>query len=464
MASFSLTQDVWTQIIIGGSSTVDQYVQVVSGKALISIGSPTPDGTAIDSGSFDDNVLYVPAGVSVYARPTAGVPVAITTGNYGAGQSTAGYQLAASYMASAGIVTPPQIAAQRAWQVKRGLAASGKAGQLAKINVIGDSTNFIGSGTGAGADGGFPFAVPAQLVKLLNGKAGRTDFARCDGWWGNHYSTGSNTAAWLAYDTRWTAPSWIDSSVRIAGGSIQSPAANTSPITLSGITIPYDRVRVIYTRTPSGGTLTVASASGGSGAIATAGATATMEQTVTVTRGTGNLTLTPAASTAGIFLIAIEIWDSTVGQVIVRDMSYSGATAVSFGQTSGAAALLTADFANYCFTLNDAAVGAKDAALFSTELQALIGVYSAGGGAVSLFAENESSGAWNVNSTPAKQRTFAAAIRALGASANYPVIDLPARWGDYATANANGLMYNDPHPNYAGHYDKALLLANAAWA
>lgn len=109
MASFNLTADVWTQIIIGGSSLVDQYVQVNSGRALVALGTPSASTTAIDSGSFDDSVLYVPAGVSVYARPTGGVSsTAITTGNYGAGQSAAGFQL---FDAATAVADPRRILA-----------------------------------------------------------------------------------------------------------------------------------------------------------------------------------------------------------------------------------------------------------------------------------------------------------------------------------------------------------------
>lgn len=104
MPTSNLTLNQWTQIYIGGSSLVDQYVQVSAGKALISLGTPSDATTVIDSSSFDDKVIYVPAATSVYARPN-GVPfTTVSWGNYGSGQSVAGYELAASYLAGVGVV------------------------------------------------------------------------------------------------------------------------------------------------------------------------------------------------------------------------------------------------------------------------------------------------------------------------------------------------------------------------
>lgn len=105
MPTSNLTLNQWTQIYIGGSSLVDQYVQVSAGKALISLGTPSDATTVIDSSSFDDKVIYVPAATSVYARPN-GVPfTTVSWGNYGSGQSVAGYELAASYLAGMGVAS-----------------------------------------------------------------------------------------------------------------------------------------------------------------------------------------------------------------------------------------------------------------------------------------------------------------------------------------------------------------------
>lgn len=103
MPNTTLTLNQWVQIYIGGSSLVDQMVQVTAGHALISLGTPSASTTAIDSSSFDDKVIYVPAATSVYARPNGNQPTTVSWGNFGAGQSAAGYELAAAANAALGV-------------------------------------------------------------------------------------------------------------------------------------------------------------------------------------------------------------------------------------------------------------------------------------------------------------------------------------------------------------------------
>lgn len=349
----------------------------------------------------------------------------------------------------------------RRWTVARGRAQAMSG--LAIVNLIGDSTQgLVGTGTGISlAEGGRPRSLAAQLVTLLNARAGRNDFARSDGYWGNHFSTAGNLATFLAYDTRWTTTGNVtQDGVSVAGGSISSPAGSTGTIVLAPTTLPYDRVRVIALRGTGFGTLTIGSASGGSDTMALAGSAGSVDKTVSVTRGTGAMTI--AADSGFCRIIAVELWDSTSGQVIVRDMAYSGATANSYGQSASAMALLGCDFLNVSFGLNDMAANKAPATLVS-ELTALIAGYCPGG-SVTLTVENESSAGWNGNATLSAQRGTADAIRAMGLANGYPVIDLPARWGDYAIANANGLMANDPHPNAAGYADKAVALMHMLWS
>lgn len=142
MPSFNLTQDVWTQIIIGGNSTIDQQVSVNSGRALISLGTPRPDTTVIDSGSFDDKVLYVPAGVSVYARGT--IPMTtVVTGNYGGGASVAGYQLFDKAAGDRGIIPNAQTQNYAIYASFRG-ASNKSATGVAQISDAPDLSGYGG--------------------------------------------------------------------------------------------------------------------------------------------------------------------------------------------------------------------------------------------------------------------------------------------------------------------------------
>lgn len=101
MPSTTLTQNGWTQIYIGGSSTVDQQFQVTGGKALISLGTPSDATTAIDSAAFDDKLIYAPAATSVFARLNGTPTATVTWGDFGAGQSAAGFELLKTGLPSA---------------------------------------------------------------------------------------------------------------------------------------------------------------------------------------------------------------------------------------------------------------------------------------------------------------------------------------------------------------------------
>lgn len=363
---------------------------------------------------------------------------------------------------------PPTVRQLSAANLARWTAARGRAlamGELARIALIGDSTQgLVGSGGGGTfTENGQPASLAAQLVTLLNARAGRPSFARSDGYWGNHFSTAGNLASFLAYDQRWTVTGNLtQDTVAVAGGSLAAPASGTGrQLAFAAPPLSYDRVRLIHARGSGFGTLTVAGAGGGSQQIPTAGSAGNVATVVSLTRGAGPLTIA-FSDNAYARLISVELWDSTVGQVIVRDMAYSGSTTNSYGQSASAMPLLASDMALYCFGLNDAAAGTTPES-FATQLTTLIAGYSPAG-SVALTVPNESSPAWHATATLEAQRAIAAQIRALGVTAGYPVIDMPARWGDYAAANANGLHANDPHPNGSGYADKAVALMQLLWA
>ncbi len=61
----------------------------------------------------------------------------------------------------------------------------------------------------------------------------------------------------------------------------------------------------------------------------------------------------------------------------------------------------------------------------------------------------------NSHGTDADQAVYDAATQALSVTYAAEFINIHARWGTWATANANGLMFDSLHPNDAGHADIA---------
>ena len=80
MASFDLTPGSWTEVIASGGS-VGRVVQIVTGKALISLGAPDASATYISASAVQNKEIKVPAGVAVSVR--AETPrLLLTTGDY----------------------------------------------------------------------------------------------------------------------------------------------------------------------------------------------------------------------------------------------------------------------------------------------------------------------------------------------------------------------------------------------
>lgn len=76
MATFTLTNDAWAQII--SASPNDQTVQVTTGRARIALGQPHSQGTTIIDSTAPGTIINVPSGQSVFARPYSPGDVTLT--------------------------------------------------------------------------------------------------------------------------------------------------------------------------------------------------------------------------------------------------------------------------------------------------------------------------------------------------------------------------------------------------
>lgn len=72
---------------------------------------------------------------------------------------------------------------------------------------------------------------------------------------------------------------------------------------------------------------------------------------------------------------------------------------------------------------------------------------------VMLVIQPQTNPSRNANDAAANQKLYVDAITALAASTNSMIFDVQAQYGDYATANAAGLMADEVHPNPLGYSD-----------
>jgi hypothetical protein len=110
------------------------------------------------------------------------------------------------------------------------------------------------------------------------------------------------------------------------------------------------------------------------------------------------------------------------------------------------------------------AVHAKTTTALQTNLSTIVAGLQAAGSDVALVASCQPTGVPTGGSTAltaAAWSTFRNAVYNVADTYKTPLIDITDRFGPYATANANGMMYDVNHPNGAGYTDTALAVFHA---
>lgn len=338
------------------------------------------------------------------------------------------------------------------------LARAIAGGVPVKIAMIGDSTTAgLGSGSGGtqNLNGAKATAYPAQLAKLFNG-AGLT--ANVNSMWGN------NALAAIA------APSPYDPSLSFAGSGVWSagPTALGGAMFLNSTTtdaLSYtpttstDSIDVYYVQSTGFATFTVKDGSTTLGTPNAAGTAAFIKASFTRTVSANAINLARTGTGAQLYVAGIDTWNSTTDKVKVLNMGISGT------QSNGYLAnTQTWDFLKSILVVSPDVVvidlGINDvrnnvaAATYQSNVQTVITTLQTGGIDVVLLRYNPDNSPVNPGLLPAYQ----GAQYALAAANNIPLIDLTARYGSYATMNAQGDYFDAVHQTAQGYSDFAMSL------
>jgi hypothetical protein len=330
-----------------------------------------------------------------------------------------------------------------------------------RLMLMGDSTR---AGVGAGSSG-TSNSVGARAKSSAAALAARFNamgIPASDKSFFGDQGMGTLPTAYGSYDSRvvlntgWSAP---------AGGATSTLAGQMFLCTSGGagnlsFTVPgqCDNAIVYYARNGSNGSFTWNINGGASlGTVTTNGGPAIASVTAAFTRGANVINIVPD-NNGNFYIIGILAWDSTVPAIDIIQAGWAGALITSFNIATspwhpvGAYNLISPHCTAIQLSINDANAGTPVPSFTASE-QAIVTRAAALGSDVIIESGIPSNHANSTNGTLAGIIT---ASRSIAAANNSPFLDIGARYGGYAKANAMGFMYDSLHPNALGYQDVAL--------
>lgn len=341
-----------------------------------------------------------------------------------------------------------------------------------RILFIGDSTTLGVGSNGSDTSGNWPSnSFPKKISDLFNAANVNSHW---NSWFGGGFS--GNPGSVPLCDARVTgavsgAWSIFDSTHNSLGGGLLTASSSSSSISFLPTT-NVDTFNMFYVNNGSGwgefsfningGTATIVNVAG-SGTGATAHNLISSSISGTLGSNTVNISQTGSGS---VFFCGVEAFNSANKWVSVCNTGWGGATSGNWNSTIDNYAPATSVVAS-CLSpsLTVISLGINDwrnsvsTTTYSNNIQALITNYKAVGDVmlVSPPPSEDNVGA-PVNSV---QATYVAVLKALAASNNIPLVDVFNTWGTWATANANGWMTDNYHPNGTGYQLIANMVYNA---
>lgn len=175
--------------------------------------------------------------------------------------------------------------------------------------------------------------------------------------------------------------------------------------------------------------------------------------TVTGTRGVNQIDIARTGVGGNVYILGVDAYDSTVATASVFNMGIGGSVIATHTSTASVWSNLNAigtfapDLSVISCQINDETAGTA-IPTFTASYQTLITKCKLSGDVV-LVVDN----AINTSqASAATQANFTAALYALAATNRLRIVDIPKLHGDWATTNANSLMYDTKHPD-AAFYD-----------
>jgi lysophospholipase L1-like esterase len=358
-----------------------------------------------------------------------------------------------SWMQVSPIVTGTGISNFNAQNTRKLLAARARVvsnSGLARVAYIGDSNTAGAWSTGNGlASNAISGSPPVRIAKTVTGNDGLT--AISDSWFG---AAGLVTQAnYNAYNSKVVAAgSWNPNNFFTLPGGFAMLANTVSNFAFTP-TSAFDTIDIYTMNVAAGGSFTV-NVDGGAtlATITTVAANVYTKNTVACTLGTHTINCA-TTSTSSTWLCGMAVHNSTAAALEMYNMGISGITAATYNVAGMAAALATIapHVTLINITTNDINTTPTSIAAYTANIQALITAALATGDCILMIAIPASGANWNngVN------LTYQAAVYALAASNNIPILDLTQRWVSYAVTNPI-MPYGDIlHPGPAGYADIA---------
>lgn len=265
-------------------------------------------------------------------------------------------------------------------------------------------------------------------------------------------------------DSRWTpGTGWFQSSLAVGFTNQQvnwDCAPGGGDLLFNDPRIDADRFDIYYivNTTAGSGTFT-ATATGGAPVVVPTGSQSAREtRKVTVSAGinatTNIVSIHNSGASSNVFIVGIEPWKVGVRKVRVGNAGVSGSTsggwvAVESGGYEGWNSLgfikaYAPDLTIIDLGVNDAG-NSVPTATFIANIQQLITAAQSVNSDILIKTMLPSSPAINVQF----ENLYVPALRGLG----FPWVDGYTHYGPWATANANGFMYDSVHANDAGYSD-----------
>ena len=333
-----------------------------------------------------------------------------------------------------------------------------KTGRM-KIAALGDSLT-AGQGSGSGTYQTInekATSYPTALVNLLNGYGIP---ASLDSQWSDsNVSAASGGATVTPWANFAVGAGWVISSSNVSiGGGLWNNTSTTGTALALTTSAAVDTCDVYYLNY-GGGQFSVDIDGGGTIYPTLTGPTTLAKATLTASLATHTVNVKRTSSTGQVFIAGADCYAAANHQVSVWNWGSSGSQAgVWWSYAANPFSPLNA-IGFYAPDLTIINLGTNDEnagvtyATFTANMQAIITAAKASGDVILVFhSDNANSGAM--------QGVTLAALQALAASNNLPLINMTSRLGPWATIVSVGEAFYAPHLLAPGYADQASLIAD----
>lgn len=319
-----------------------------------------------------------------------------------------------------------------------------------KVCCLGDSTTAgVGAGTAASGNvGARPFSYPEFLAKYL---AARGLPVTTDSFQG--FANGTGEPAWDAratYGAGWGggASDW--------GGPLKYNNSTTTSLSFTPLGA-FDTFEMAYVVPGvSGATFTVSVDGSVIDTINTSNAAASYsKKTYNVTRGTHTISWARTGVGTDCYIGMTDCYDSAAPAISIYNAGHSGISSTQLSSSAQPWSVLRIfdtwqpDLTILDCGINDS-LGAITPATYSANMQLIINKARLYGDIVLKVP---------VTNLDPNFPGIVAAMKALAAANNIPLIDIGQRFGSYAQANASGLYFDGRHLKAPGYADVARAVA-----